>query len=102
MSYGNDFIISEQLVDKLSYKTFDGGGYVALVRHMVGIIGSCEIHGFLEEYMSYALFIYTLRGHPMHWCATLAEKSIHSLAHLVTEIDCVFNHYGCKALNKEI
>ena len=38
----------------------------------------------------------------MHWCATLPENSIHSLSHLVTEIDRAFNHFDCKALNKEI
>jgi len=35
-------------------------------------------------------------------CATLPEKSIHSLAHLVTEIDCPFNHFNHKQLNQEI
>ena len=30
------------------------------------------------------------------------KKSIHSLSHLVVEIDCAFNHFNCKALNKEI
>jgi len=66
MSYGNDFIISEKLSDNLSHKTYDGGGYVALFRHTVGVLGSCEIHGFFEEYISYMLFIYTLRGNPIH------------------------------------
>ena len=48
-----------------------------MVRHMVGVIGSCERHGFFEEYMSCTLFIYTLRGNPMHWCAMLPKKAIH-------------------------
>jgi len=69
---------------------------------MVGFVGSCERHGFFEEYMSCALFIYMLQGNPMHWCATLPEKSIHSLACLVTEIDSAFDHFDRKALNKEI
>jgi len=38
----------------------------------------------------------------MHWCATLPKKSIHSLSHLVTEIDYSFNHFNYKTLNKEI
>lgn len=38
----------------------------------------------------------------MHWCATLPEKPIHSLSHLVTEIDHAFNHFNRKALHKEI
>lgn len=38
----------------------------------------------------------------MHWCATLPENSIHSLTHLVAEIDRAFNHFNYKALNKEI
>lgn len=102
MYYGNDFIFLEKLLDNLSLKKFDGGGYVALVRHAVRIVGSCERHGFFEEYMSCVLFIYTLRGNPMHWCATLPKKSIHSLAQLVAEIDRAFNHFDCKALNQEI
>jgi len=57
MSYRNDFIISKGLPDNLSHKTYDGGGHVALVRHTVGIV-----HGIFEEYMSYALFVYTLEG----------------------------------------
>jgi len=100
MPYGNDFIISENISDNLSHKTFDGGGYVALVMHVVSIVGSCERHGFLEEYMSCVLFIYMLRRHPMHWCATLPKKYIHSLIHLVAEIDHAFNHFNYKALNK--
>ena len=52
--------------------------------------------------MSCALFVYMLRGHPIHLCATLLEKYIHSLAHLVIEIDSAFNHFDCEALNKEI
>ncbi len=83
-------------------KKFDGGGYVALVRHMVNIVGSCERHGFFEEYMSCALFIYTLQGNLMHWCATLPEKSIHSLVHLVAVIYRAFSHFNYQALDKEI
>jgi len=60
MSYGNDFIISKKLSNKFSYKTYDGGGYVALVRHEVGVIESCEKHGFFEEYMSCTFFIHML------------------------------------------
>jgi len=30
------------------------------------------------------------------------KKSIHSITHLVVEIDCAFNHFNYKALNKEI
>jgi len=66
MSYGNDFIILEKFSDNLSHKTFDGGGHVALVRHVVGIVDTCERHGIFQEYMSSALFVYTLQGHPMH------------------------------------
>ena len=102
MSYLNDFIVPKRLSDNLSQKRFDGGGYVALVRHMVDVVGLCERHEFFEEYMRFVLFIYTLRGHPMHLCAMLPKKSIHSLGHLVTEIDHAFNHYDRKALNKEI
>ena len=32
----------------------------------------------------------------------LPKKSIHSLAHLVVEIDYDFNHFNHKALNQEI
>ena len=102
MSYGNDFIISENLSDNLSHKTFYGGGYVVMVRHAVNIIGSCERHGIFEEYRTCMMFIYMLRGHPKHWCSMLPEKYIHSLSHLVAEIDCAFNHFNRKALNKEI
>ena len=102
MSYGNNFIISKKLSDNLSHKTFDGRGYIALVRHAIGVVGSCKRHGSFEEYISFAPFINTLQGNTMHWCATLPEKSIHSLAHLVAEIDHAFNNYECKALNKEI
>jgi len=42
-SYGNDFIILEKFSDNLSHKTFDGGGYVVLVRHAVGVVGSCVL-----------------------------------------------------------
>lgn len=66
MSYGNDFIISEKISDNLSHKTYDGVGHVALVRHAVGVVGSCKRHGIFEEYMTCTLFVYTLRGHPMH------------------------------------
>jgi len=66
MSDGNDFIISEKLSDNLSYKTYDGGGYVALVRHKVGVIESCEKHGFFEEYMSSTFFVHTLQGNLIH------------------------------------
>ena len=102
MSYGNNFIISENLSDNFSHKTYDGGGHIALVRHVDDIVGSCERQGFFEEYMSCTLFVYMLRGYPMHWCATLPKKSIHSLAHLVAEIDCDFNHFKYQALNIEI
>ncbi len=102
MSYGNNFEILEELLDNLLHKTYDGGGYVALVRYAVDIVGSCERHGIFEEYMSYALFVYTLRGHPMHWCAMLPGKSIHSLAHLVAKIDCAFNHFNHKAPDQEV
>jgi len=44
MSYGNKFEVSEELWDNLSHKTFDGGGYIALVRHAVGVLGLCERH----------------------------------------------------------
>ena len=60
MSYRNDFIILENLLNYLSHKTFDGQGYIALVRHAVSVVGSCERHGFFEEYMICALFIYML------------------------------------------
>jgi len=83
MSNGNDFIISENLSDNLSHKTYDGGGYASLVRLAIGVIGSRKTRGLFEEYMSCALFIYTLQGHLMHGCATLLEKSIHSLVHVV-------------------
>ena len=73
-----------------------------MVRHVVDIVGSCERHGIFEEYMTCALSAYTLRGNPMHWCATLLEKSIHSLSHMVTEIDHAFNNFNRKELNKEI
>ena len=102
MSYGNDFIISEELLDNLSHKTYDGGDHVALVRHAIGVVGLCERHGIFEEYMTCVLFIYTLRGHPLHWCATLPKKSIHSIAHVVAEIYHDFNHFNHKALDQEI
>ena len=102
MSYGNNLEISKHLWDNLSHKTYDGGGYVALVRHVVDIVGSCERHGIFEEYMTCALFVYMLRGNPMHWCATLLRKSIHSLSNLVTEIDHAFNHFNHKSLDQEI
>lgn len=102
MSYENNFEISEILWANLSHKTYDGVGYVSLVRHAVEIVGSCERHEIFEDYMTCALLAYTLQGHPMHWCATLHEKFIHSLSHLVAEIDCDFNHFDHKALNKEI
>ena len=73
-----------------------------MVRHAVGVVGSYERHGIFEEYMTCTLFVYMLRGHPMHWCATLPEKYIHSLAHLVAEIDRDFNHFNHKALDQEI
>jgi len=38
----------------------------------------------------------------MHWCATLPEKIIHSLSHLVIEVDYAFNNFNSKELNKEI
>jgi len=86
----------------LSNETYDGGGYAALFMLVVDVIGSCERHGLFEEYMSCALFIYTLQQHLMHWCATLPEKSIHSLVHLVIEIDYAFNHFDHEALDQEI
>jgi len=102
MSYGNDFIILEKLSDNLSHEIYDGGGYTALVRLTVSIIGSCKIHGLFEEYMSCVLFIYTLQGHLTHWCATLPKKYIDSLVHLVREIDRTFNHFDHEALDQEI
>jgi len=60
MSYGNNFIILEKVSDKLSHKRFDGGGHIALFRHVVSIVGSCERHGIFEEYMTRALFFHTL------------------------------------------
>ena len=102
MSYGNDFEISEEFWNSLSTKTYDGGGQVALVRHAVDIVGSCERHEIFEDYMTCVLFAYMLRGHPLHWYATLPEKSIHSFHHLIAEIDRAFNHFDLKALNKEI
>jgi len=102
MSYGNDFIVSEKLSDNLSHKAYNGGGNIVLVRHAVNVVGSCKRHGIFEEYMTHTLFIYMLRGHPMHWCATLPEKYTHSLAHLVAEIHCAFNHFNCKSLDQEI
>lgn len=66
MSYGNDFIMSKELLDDLSHETYDGGGYRALVRLAGTIIGSCERYGFFEEYMSHTLFIYMLPGNLMH------------------------------------
>lgn len=56
----------------------------------------------MEDYMTYALFVYTLRGHPMHWCAKLPKKYIHSLSHLVAKINGAFNHFNRKELKKEI
>jgi len=38
----------------------------------------------------------------MHWCATLPKKYIHSLAHMVTEIDRDFNQFNHKSLDQEI
>lgn len=102
MSYGHDFTISEKLLDNLSHKKYDCGGYATLVRHMVTLVGSCERHGFLEYYMSCALFMYMLQGHLMQWCATLPKKSIHSLVHLAEEIDHSFNHFDHEALDQEI
>lgn len=102
MSYENNFIISKNLSDNLSHKAYDGWAYRALVRHMVNVVGSCERHGLFEEYMTYVLFVYTLPGYPMHCCATLPEKYIHSLSHLATKIDHYFNHFNHKALAKEI
>ena len=52
--------------------------------------------------MSRTLFISTLQGHSMNWCAILPKNYIHSLAHLIMEIDRAFNHYDHKSLNKEI
>jgi len=52
--------------------------------------------------MAYALLAYTLRGNPVHWCPTLPEKSIHSLSHMVVEIDHAFNCFNRKVLDKEI
>lgn len=86
MSYGNNFEITEEISDNLSHKTYNGGGYVALVRHVVSVVGSCKRHGIFEEYMTWVLFVYMLRGNPMHWSATLPGKSIHSLSHLVIDI----------------
>jgi len=86
----------------LSCKTHDGGGQVALVRHTVGIVGSFERHEIFEVYMTCAFFAYTLRGHPLHWHATLPKKSIHYFHHLIAEIDHAFNHFDRKSLNKEI
>ena len=100
--YGNNFTILEELLDDLSNETYDGGGYAALVRLTVGVIGSCERHGLFEEYMRCALFISTLQGHLMHSCVTLPEKYIHSLVHLVREIDSAFNHFDHEALDQEI
>jgi len=57
MSYGNDFIILENLSDTLSHKTYNVGGYVSLVRHVIDIVGSCEKHGIFKEYMTCTLFI---------------------------------------------
>ena len=37
----------------------------------------------------------------MHWCATLPKKYIHSLVHLVIEIDLDFNHFDHEALDQE-
>lgn len=62
-----------------------------MVRHTVAIVGSAERHEIFEYYMTYALFAYTLRGNPLHWYATLPEKSIHSFHHLIIEIDRDFN-----------
>ena len=102
ISYGNNFIILKNLSNNLSHKTFDGGGYISLVRHVVDIVGSCEIHGIFDEYITCTMFIYMLRGHPMHSCATLPENSIHSLSHLVAEIDHAFKHFDHEALDQEI
>lgn len=52
--------------------------------------------------MTCSLFAYTFRGHPLLWCATLLENSIHSLTQLIVEIDQAFHHFDRKALNKEI
>jgi len=99
ISYGNNLKISEEIWNNLSCKTYDGGGQTTLVRHVVGV---CERHEIFEDHMTCTLFIYTLRGHPLHWHATLPQKSIHSFHHLIAEIDCAFNHFDYKALNKEI
>jgi len=56
MSYGNNFEISEELWNNLPGKTYDGGGRVALVRHVIGVVGSCERHEIFEDYMTCALF----------------------------------------------
>lgn len=52
--------------------------------------------------MRCALFTHTLRGNPLLWCATLPEKSFHSLTQLIVEIDDAFHHFDHQALNKEI
>lgn len=102
MSYGSDFEISEELWNNLSHKTYDGGCWVVLVRDAVGIVGSYERHKIFEYCMTFTLFSHTLQGHALHWCATLLENYILSLSHLVIELNCAFNHFDYKALNKEI
>jgi len=86
----------------IKIKTYDGGGHVALVRHVISFVGSCKRYEIFEDYMNCALFTCMLQGNLMHWCATLVEKSIHSLSHLVVEIYHAFIHFDHKALNKEI
>jgi len=51
--------------------------------------------------MTYSLFTFTLRGHPLQWCVTLRNQSIHSLNHFIVEMDCAFHHFDHKALNKK-
>ena len=86
----------------MSRNTYDGEGVASLLRHIVGVVGSYERHGIQEGYITCVLFTYTLRGHPLLWCDTLPEKYIHSLTHLVAEIDRAFNHFNYKELNQEI
>lgn len=102
MSYGNNFEIFEELWNNLSPKTYDDEGQAVFLRHGVGIVGSCERHEIYKYYMTCALFTYMLRGNPLHWCATLPEKSIHSFHHLIAEIESAFNHFDHKEMNKEI
>ncbi len=62
MSYGNDFEILEDLWNNLSCKTYDGGYWVALVRHMVGVVGCCERNEIFDDYMTYALLHARFKG----------------------------------------